>query len=125
MVKMHILEAILPFLLLFLCFLLKLLIDRSVTLPQFINAAFELPVDIAFLSLAFIVAFTISDPENVQEGMIRFIIYLIGTICIVFLWRRSIIYFTLNKQWVSYILSVMSYGLCITGLVLAVGMLTR
>lgn len=121
---MHILEAALPFLLLFLCFLLKLLIDRSVSLLQFINAAFELPVDIAFLSLAFIVAFTISDPKNVKEGLIRLLAYLIGTICIVFLWRRSTKYFTLNKQWVSCILSALSYGLCITGLVSAVGMLT-
>ena len=117
---MDILEIALPASLLILAFLLKLLIDRTASLPYFIEATLELPVDIAFLATSFIVAFTISTPPKVREGLFAFTIYVIGSIIVVFLWRRSRTYFEKQKLGASFTLAVMNYLACVSGLVFAV-----
>lgn len=95
------LELILPVALLFLSFLLKLMIDRSVKAPIAIKAICELPVDMIFLSISFLIAFIISGGENRNDGLLYWIIYLILSIGIVFLWRRSISIYEKgeNKSW--------------------------
>ena len=87
------LDISLPVVLLVLAFLLKLLIDRASTAPIIIQSLMELPVDIAFLAMSFVVAYTIKAGDKFGEGLLLFIIYIISTIVIVFFWRRSNVYF--------------------------------
>ena len=121
---MGILEIALPASLLALAFLLKLLIDRTATLPYFIQAILELPVDIAFLATSFIVAFTISTPEMVKEGLFAFAIYIICSVIVVLLWRRSVRLFESEYLKTSFALATVNYMICITGLVLGVAFVT-
>jgi len=112
------LELILPIALLFLSFLLKLMIDRSVKAPIAIKAICELPVDMIFLSISFLIAFIISGGENRNDGLVYWTIYLILSIGIVFLWRRSISVYEKgnNKSW----LVLLSVNLFVTLICLVV-----
>jgi len=104
------LEIALPASLMVLAFLLKLLIDRSTTAPVLIKSLYELPVDMAFLGMSLIVAFTIGSKDNPSKGLFYFILYTMGAICVVFLWRRSIKYFEENKNTISGFLAALNYS---------------
>ena len=58
--EMSALEIWLPGCILVLAFVLKLFVDRVAGVPDFIAALIELPVDIAFLAISLVAAFTIS-----------------------------------------------------------------
>jgi len=120
---MNQLGIILPIVLLVLEFMLKLFIDRSTTLPVLIRSVLELPVDISFLATSFVVAFTILSPSNSEEGLVRFVIYLIGTVLVIFGWRRSVACFEQDRRWWSGGLAVASFALSATGLTLSIGLL--
>ena len=105
---MNQLEIILPIALLALEFVLKLFIDRSATLPVLIRSVLELPVDISFLATSLIVAFTILSPSNSEEGLVRFVIYLIGTVLVIFGWRRSVAFFEQDHRWRAALLWLVS-----------------
>lgn len=122
--NISLLEIALPISLLLLAFLLKLFIDRTATLPFFIEAVLELPVDIAFLSTAFVVAFTISFPSKVKEGLFSFTFYIIGSIIVVFFWRRSRMFFEREKFFKSGLLAIINYILCLMALLIAVFLLS-
>jgi hypothetical protein len=51
------LDVFLPIALVVIAFLLKLFMDRSVNAPLAVKSLYELPVDMLFLTLSFIVAF--------------------------------------------------------------------
>ena len=112
---MQSLNIILPLALLALAFFLKLLIDRQVDIPDFIQSICELPVDINFLSLSFIVAFTLSVDDRKDEGLLNCLYYVIAAIIIVFLWKRSLKLFEIKKwTWLLLLffnLSFAGYGL--------------
>ena len=116
-------EIILPIILLILAFLFKLLIDRTTTLPLFLKALYELPVDIAFLATSFIIAYIISSPTNAEDGLFRILVYLIGTIMITFFWRRSINCFEKDHYLWSGILAVVGFAFSIYGLVSSIQLL--
>ena len=118
------LELILPITLLFLSFLLKLLIDRSVDIPIAIKAICELPVDMIFLSISFLIAFVISNDENRNEGLLYWIIFLIISIGVVFLWRRSILVYEKreNNSW--RILLGVNLFVTITCLIISINLLS-
>lgn len=86
---MNYLDIILPVALLLLSFLLKLLIDRSIDLPIAVRAICELPVDMIFLSISFLVALLISHNIDKAIGLLYLIVYLIISIVIIVLWRRT------------------------------------
>jgi len=92
------LEVILPFVLLILGFLLKLLVGRSWDTPRTIQSVCELPVDIIFLALSFTVAFTISKTQNQAIGLLYCLLGIIFSILIVFLWKVSLDMFNRNKK---------------------------
>jgi len=104
------LEIALPASLMVLAFLLKLFIDRSTTAPVLIKSLYELPVDMAFLAMSLIVAFTIGSKDNPSKGLLYFILYTVGAIFVVFLWRRSIKYFEENKNTISGFLAALNYS---------------
>lgn len=123
---MNNLEIALPGTILLLSFLLKLFVDRTATVPDFISAIFELPVDVAFLATSLIAAFTLSlsDKAKIGEGLISFVIYVVGAVLIVVLWRRSLRSFLSDKIWISFLLTGFGYLLCVYGLVYAVNLVT-
>lgn len=123
---MNVLEIALPGTILLLSFLLKLFIDRTATVPDFISSIFELPVDVAFLATSLVAAFTLSmsDKVRVGEGLVSFVIYVVGSIFIVVFWRRSHRLFLSDKIWSSFFITVLGYILCGYGLVHAISIVT-
>ena len=95
------LNIILPGVLVVIAFLLKLLVDRNLDIPNAIQATCGLPVDIIFLSLTFGVAFTISDIKNQPIGLFYCFIGIAISIIVVLLWRKSLKFFlNKNKCWI-------------------------
>ena len=83
-------DVILPIALLILTYTLRLFIDKSVDGLEFLKSLCEFSVDIIFLSLSFLIAFTISHKGREIEGLLYFIVYLVIAIVVIFLRRRSI-----------------------------------
>ena len=109
---MNHLEIILPGILLLIAFLLKLVVDRSLDVPNTIQAVCELPVDILFLALSFVVAHTIANKNNINEGLVFCYIGLAFAIVVIVLWRKSLNYFLVdNKIWIL----LFFINLCISG----------
>ncbi len=84
------LEIILPLTLLVLAFVLKLAIDRNIEVPNLIQAICELPVDMIFLSISFLIAFTISEPKDPSAGLFYTIAFIVLAVVVVILWRKSL-----------------------------------
>lgn len=98
---MNNLQIILPSVLVFIGFLLKLLVGRKYDLPATIQAVCELPVDIVFLALSFAVAFTITKVDNQSSGLFYCFIGIATSILIVLLWRISVDQFLRgNNFWI-------------------------
>ena len=91
-------EILLPLPLLILVFGLKLGIDRNVDLTTIIQALCELPVDMMFLAISFLMAFTISSPENPSEGLFLTIAFIAIAILVVILWRKCLKLFEGRKD---------------------------
>ena len=99
------LDIILPITLLFLAFMLKLSIDRSIQAPNIIQAICELPVDMIFLAISFLVAFTISKPKDPSIGLFYTLAFIVVAVLVVILWRKSLKLFDgNNKYWVLVLL---------------------
>lgn len=95
------LHIILPTVLLLIGFLLKLLVGRQFDMPATIQSICEIPVDIIFLSLTFIVAFTIAKVDNQLAGLFYCLIGIVFAILITLLWRISIDQFLKgSKLWI-------------------------
>lgn len=92
-------EIALPGVLLLTKFLLKLVVDRSATLPDLVSAVLALPVDIVFLSASLLAGYAISSPSNVKQGLLLFAGCLCLSLLIVLVWRRSEGQFTRDKYW--------------------------
>ena len=99
------------------------MIDRSVEAPVAIKAICELPVDMIFLSISFLIAFIISNDENRNDGLLYWIVYLILSIGVVFLWRRSIKVYEdgKNKSWL--ILMAINLFVTIICLIISINLL--
>ena len=118
------LELIMPAMVLALSFALKLFIDRTATLPDAISSALELPVDIAFLATSLIVGFTLSSTGDPKLGLAWFGFYLLGTVFIVVLWRRSINLFLSEKHFASFCLGGLNYTFALIAIFQSVNFLT-
>jgi len=116
------LQIILPAALLALAFVLKLCIDREATAPVLIQALLELPVDMTFLSSTFIISYTIGTNGDKELGLILFIAYLIGTILVILLWRRSIRFFDSDRLTASSLLGMLNYLISVSAIVLSVNL---
>jgi len=102
------LDIILPIALVVMAFILKLFMDRSVSVPLIIRSLYEVPVDIVFLVLSFTTAYTITTPLNFSTGMCHLYIFLIVALVAVILWRRSIFLFESEKRLLSAILFILN-----------------
>ena len=93
------LNIILPGLLVLIAFLLKLVVDRSVEIPNTIQAIIELPVDIVFLALTFSVAFTLTSVENQANGLFYGFVGFAFAIVVVLLWKKTQKFFISGSKW--------------------------
>jgi hypothetical protein len=121
---MNSLEIVMPGMVLALSFALKLFIDRTATLPDAISSVLELPVDIAFLSMTLIVGYTLSPGSDAKIGLAWFSFYLLGTIFVVAIWRRSIAFFINESHLYSLGLGAMNYIISLVGIFQSVAFLT-
>ncbi|MBK8725174.1 MAG: hypothetical protein IPL96_03715 [Holophagaceae bacterium] len=118
------LELIMPAILLLLSFLLKLLIDRTAKIPDAISSALELPVDITFLAVSLVVGYTISPSGDAKFGLACFGFYILVAIIIVFIWRRSVFYFTIDMRKTTIFLGIFNYFLSTTAIVVSIKLVT-
>lgn len=86
------LDIYLPIALLVLSALLRLLIDRQVGKQEFIETLCEVPVDLIFLAMSFILAFIVAKPnlERQATGLSTLILFVILSFVIALLRRRTI-----------------------------------
>ncbi|MBA7663211.1 hypothetical protein ES703_71250 [subsurface metagenome] len=106
----------LPFGLLILVFIFTLLIDRKVTLTDFIIALLNFPTNATFLGLSLVMAFVISSNKIVDIGLFIFIAYIILCMIIVFLDRRATNYFERDRIVLASVLGFLSYLVSIPSL---------
>lgn len=114
----------LPAIMLLLVFLLKLFLDRSANTADIVQGVLELPVEISFLSVSFIAAFILSKAGNVDGGLLCFISYIVISIVVIVLWRRSNRAFLEDKLVRSSIMAVVNYGASLAILVQAIRLLS-
>ena len=120
------LEIVLPIAVLFLSFLLKLCIDRSIEVPLFVRSIYELPVDIIFLTISFLVAYTISSNNNLKNnGLYYCFIFLIVSIVNVIIWRRAVKLFEVNRILWSILLTGINFAGTICCLSIAISFLSK
>ena len=117
------LGILLPFGLLFLKFVLKLFIDRKINIPDFLEDLCELPVDMIFLAISFLIAFTISTKE-VGNALFLSFAYLIIAAIIIFIWRRSVNLLYEKKIFFLIFVLLINYSLSILPLILSINILT-
>jgi hypothetical protein len=117
------LEIALPVLLVIIAFIYKLWIDRQVTLILFIHAFYELPVDIYFLSLSFLVASIITpmvaSPNKILYLLIAMVISFLGVIG----WRKSITYLENEREPLSGLCFVINCTIAILCLIKSINIL--
>jgi hypothetical protein len=116
---------ILSIILVVLSFLLKLFIDRKTNIPIFINSLLELPVDLNFLGLSFVIAFIIRDTKNAADGLIYFITYLAISVLTVYVWRRSCYCFGQNSTGWTIFLGIINFIVSVLLMLYALNLLTK
>ena len=121
-ISLHI-DIILPIALLFLTYTLRLFIDRSVDGFEFLKSLCEFTVDIVFLSLSFIIAYTVTHKEHQAEGLLYFIIYLILAVIVVFIRRRSIKLLEI-RNWCWVLLFVLNIAISVTAIFGSISLFT-
>lgn len=117
-------DIALPGALLLTKFILKLIIDRSATLPDFISAILALPVDIVFLSASLLAGYVISSPSDIKGGLVLFVGCICLSLVVVFLWRRSDGQFTKDKYVAAGALGLLNMGVATATLAYSLSLLT-
>ena len=117
-------EIALPGTLLIAKFLLKLFVDRSATLPDFISAVLALPVDIVFLAASLFAAHAITSSAGSKVGLVMFALSLCLALVIVVMWRRSESMFVRDSRWRTIGLGLLNISLSMTALVYALSLIS-
>jgi hypothetical protein len=118
------LKVLLPGSLLLMAFLLKLFLDRKAEVPDIIRAVLELPVDVVFLSLSFVVGFILDNPSQATAAAFIAFCYVGAAIVIVLFWRRSERNFLSDRFWWTFVFAAANYVLCISALVFGVQLIS-
>jgi hypothetical protein len=118
------LEITLPIVILVLCFLMKLFVDRSPDIPSTIETTYELPIDIIFLALTFAAAFTITHIQQSGRGLFHFAVYVVLAVLIVVMARRSNNLFVANKKTHSAAVFVLNAVVAVLTLVVSMELVT-
>lgn len=120
-------SIVLPGTLLLLQWLLKLSVDNSISRVGFTESVLLLPIDIAFLSLSFIAAFTLlaaerSLTEMVQVGLISIVVCVILGIITIITSKRSWRFFELDKNTPTIVSCLVSYIIALFMIVYSVSL---
>ena len=99
----------LPISLVILSFLLKLVIGRDPKVPDLVQNLVDLPCDIGFISLSFVISGIIASIIPIKDGLLITFIMIIGIVLIVYIIRKSIRNFDANRKKVVLSLSIVSY----------------
>jgi hypothetical protein len=91
--------------------LLRVLIDRSVTTADWVSAILALPIDIVFLAASLVAAHTITNPENVKDGLLQIITCLAFASFTVFLSRRSDGFFSADRYIATVLAAAINYSI--------------
>lgn len=118
---MVLLDIALPGILLLTKFFVKLVIDKTATLPEFISATLALPVDIVFLAASLFAGYAIAAPS--KDGTTMFAGCLFLSLFIVFLWRRSESQFMKDRYWRVVCLGTLNIALSASMLIVALNLL--
>lgn len=119
--------VILPICILFVSFIIKLSVERSVKLPHFVAAAFELPVDVMIISITVVSTVIIANPAK-KESIAFLFAYLIISIVCAICWRKSVECLDAgtgagNKE--AFLISGISYFLAALCLFLSISLIAR
>jgi hypothetical protein len=106
-------------------FIMKLFVGRSPSIPEAIEAVYDLPVDIAFLAASFAAAYCIKSPNGASVGLIHLLVYLLVAVIVVFLSRKSTESFYKPEYTLSAALAVMNYSIAASTLVLGMDLVSR
>lgn len=117
------LDIILPIVILVLAFMLRLFIDRSVNKADIIETVCELPSDMIFLSLSFLMAYTISHSKSQAEGLLYSLINVIIAIVIVAMRKRSITSITDHRRYIWLGWFVPNFLIAVTTLIFSIYLL--
>ncbi|MBY6135130.1 hypothetical protein KUV61_04775 [Nocardioides marinus] len=117
------LDLVLPISVIALAFTVKLFVDRSTSLPDFVASILELPVDIMFLAISLMVGLAIASADGENEHTIYLILLIILAIIVVGLWRKSAMFFENEHFKMSVGLAVASYTISVTSVVATIKMI--
>ena len=112
-------SIILPVGLLLLSFLIKMSIEREVDLPKALMSLVELPTDIMFLSSSLVIAYILSNKNQLENGLLGFVGCLILSVLVVLIWRKAEAKLA-AQSWAAFWLSLISYVIAIPVLVISI-----
>lgn len=107
------LDFFLPILLLSFPFILKIMVDREVKVPNVIRAMCELPIDMVLLAISFLIALVLSKEESRNQAVLYFVTFFILSLIIVFISKRSIFYFEGGKYIWWLVLLVLNFAIAL------------
>lgn len=136
-------EIITSFVLVFLAFILKLVIDRTCNRLNLGMALLEFPVDMLFASFAFLGTYILLANKKfttlvaegkatslpffltLQGGFSLCMLYIILIVIVIFCWRRAERLLTQHKKWRSLGMAILNYLFSITGIVVLILMISE
>jgi hypothetical protein len=97
------LDIILPFVLLLLTYIFKLTIDEKFDKVKAMRAFCELPIDIIFLAMSFLIAIMLSQGKYRDFGVLYVMVFIVVAVITVVLSKRSVLGFNanLNRGWIA------------------------
>lgn len=113
-------------------FILKVFINKKPKIMDILKAISELPIDIMFTSIAFIISYRIAqvakwinENKKITDGIdmnmhfIYLILYLIISVIVIILWTKSVHYLKKEIWKTSIILIIISYLISFSALIFA------
>jgi hypothetical protein len=96
------LDIVLPFIFLLLTYFFKLTVDEKFERVKAMRALCELPVDIIFLAMSFLVAIMVSQGKYRDVGILYVMLFISAAFITVMLSKRSVTGFntSINKYWI-------------------------
>lgn len=117
------LKIVLPLLILFFGYVIKLCVGREVREPDIISSLLELPIAGILLAMSFMTSYTVSNVDNIPNGLVLLFIYFIVAILVVHFCRVSNKHFLLENYKVMAIWTSLNYLVCAPCLYVAISIL--
>jgi hypothetical protein len=118
------LEIILPTIILMLAILMKLLVNRSASIPLVVEAFFTLPVEMLFLALTFVSADAIENEKHTNTALATALALVAVGVIIVAIWRWGLSRLDKSKMFLSWALFVMNITISLAILIYVIRLIT-